>query len=201
MAVAHCVSRAAVIGSLAILGISSGTTTNNVVERLSQRRGLRVERFRVIVAAEHAGSASGETLGGIDIALHFDERDRALGEPSVRMKDCPMSYHNGSIWPHNNALIALGLARYNLKGAVDRIFRGLFDAAVHMDLRRLPELFCDSSGDAGAGRRSIPSPARRRPGRPPPRSRSSRLRLVWNSIRVNAKLDCATRVCRPFSTR
>ena len=42
----------------------------------------------MIVAAEHACRASGKTLGGIDIALHFDERDRALGEPSVRMKDC-----------------------------------------------------------------------------------------------------------------
>jgi glycogen debranching enzyme len=54
----------------------------------------------------------------------------------------PMSYHNGSIWPHDNALIALGFARYGLKDAVNRLFSGLFDAATHMDLRRLPELFC-----------------------------------------------------------
>jgi glycogen debranching enzyme len=54
----------------------------------------------------------------------------------------PMSYHNGSVWPHDNALIALGLARYGLKDAVGQLFRGLFDAATYMDLRRLPELFC-----------------------------------------------------------
>jgi glycogen debranching enzyme len=54
----------------------------------------------------------------------------------------PMSYHNGSIWPHDNALIALGLARYGHKGAVAHVFKGLFDAASYMDLRRLPELFC-----------------------------------------------------------
>jgi glycogen debranching enzyme len=54
----------------------------------------------------------------------------------------PMSYHNGSIWPHDNALIALGLARYGLKGSVERIFQGLFDAATYMESRRLPELFC-----------------------------------------------------------
>jgi len=54
----------------------------------------------------------------------------------------PMSYHNGSIWPHDNALIALGLARYGLKHSVDHVFKGLFDAATYMDLRRLPELFC-----------------------------------------------------------
>jgi glycogen debranching enzyme len=54
----------------------------------------------------------------------------------------PMSYHNGSIWPHDNALIALGLARYGLKQSVGHLFKGLFDAASYMDLRRLPELFC-----------------------------------------------------------
>jgi len=54
----------------------------------------------------------------------------------------PMSYHNGSVWPHDNALIAAGFARYGHKDAVDRVFRGLFDAASYMDLRRLPELYC-----------------------------------------------------------
>jgi glycogen debranching enzyme len=54
----------------------------------------------------------------------------------------PMSYHDGSIWPHDNALIALGFARYGLKHSVASVFKGLFDAASYMDLRRLPELFC-----------------------------------------------------------
>jgi glycogen debranching enzyme len=54
----------------------------------------------------------------------------------------PMSYHNGSIWPHDNALIALGFARYGLKPSVAHLFKALFEAATYMDLRRLPELFC-----------------------------------------------------------
>lgn len=54
----------------------------------------------------------------------------------------PISYHNGSVWPHDNALIALGCARYGLKEQVLRIFTGLFEATSHWDLRRLPELFC-----------------------------------------------------------
>jgi glycogen debranching enzyme len=54
----------------------------------------------------------------------------------------PMSYHNGSVWPHDNALIALGLARYGFKHSVEALFKGLFEAATYMDLRRLPELFC-----------------------------------------------------------
>ena len=54
----------------------------------------------------------------------------------------PMSYHNGSIWPHDNALIALGLARYDLKAEAARIFQGMFDTALYQDQKRLPELFC-----------------------------------------------------------
>jgi glycogen debranching enzyme len=54
----------------------------------------------------------------------------------------PMSYHNGSVWPHDNALIGLGMARYGLKAEAARVFSGLFHAATHQESRRLPELFC-----------------------------------------------------------
>jgi glycogen debranching enzyme len=54
----------------------------------------------------------------------------------------PMSYHNGSVWPHDNALIGLGFARYGFKAEAARVFEGLFDAATHQESRRLPELFC-----------------------------------------------------------
>ncbi len=63
----------------------------------------------------------------------------------------PMSYHNGSIWPHDNSLIAAGFARYGYKNAVMRVFGGLFDAAVYMDLRRLPELYCGFQRSRGRG--------------------------------------------------
>jgi glycogen debranching enzyme len=63
----------------------------------------------------------------------------------------PMSYHDGSIWPHDNALIALGLARYGLKHSVAHLFSALFDAATYMDLRRLPELFCGFRREKGRG--------------------------------------------------
>jgi len=54
----------------------------------------------------------------------------------------PMSYHNGSVWPHDNALIGLGFARYGFKEQAARIFEALFDASAYLELRRLPELFC-----------------------------------------------------------
>jgi glycogen debranching enzyme len=63
----------------------------------------------------------------------------------------PMSYHNGSVWPHDNALIALGLARYDCKRAIETLFAGLFNAATYMDHRRLPELFCGFRYQSGKG--------------------------------------------------
>lgn len=54
----------------------------------------------------------------------------------------PMSYHDGSVWPHDNALVAYGLARYGAKDEVLRILTGMFDASRHVDLHRMPELFC-----------------------------------------------------------
>jgi glycogen debranching enzyme len=63
----------------------------------------------------------------------------------------PMSYHNGSIWPHDNSLIALGFARYGFTQSVERLFKGLFKAATYMDLRRLPELFCGFQRQRGRG--------------------------------------------------
>ena len=54
----------------------------------------------------------------------------------------PMSYHNGSIWPHDNALIAAGFARYGLMSEALRVLGGMFDLSQVVDLYRLPELIC-----------------------------------------------------------
>jgi glycogen debranching enzyme len=63
----------------------------------------------------------------------------------------PMSYHNGSVWPHDNALIAAGLSRYGYRYEAARIFEGLFAASTYIDLRRLPELLCGLSRRRGQG--------------------------------------------------
>ncbi|MGE3260809.1 MAG: glycogen debranching N-terminal domain-containing protein [Bacteriovoracia bacterium] len=54
----------------------------------------------------------------------------------------PMSYHNGTVWPHDTALITLGLARAGFKAEVEKIFNGLFRASTYMELARLPEVYC-----------------------------------------------------------
>jgi glycogen debranching enzyme len=65
---------------------------------------------------------------------------RSVGESELRYN--PMSYHNGSVWPHDNALIAAGAARYDDKTFALRILNAQFEAARHFELLRLPELFC-----------------------------------------------------------
>ncbi|WP_158743716.1 amylo-alpha-1,6-glucosidase [Acidisphaera sp. L21] len=79
-----------------------------------------------------AGLMSAECFSGWGI------RTLAVGE--VRYN--PMSYHNGSVWPHDNALIALGFARYGLIAEAARLFGGLYSAGGTFEMRRLPELFC-----------------------------------------------------------
>ena len=63
----------------------------------------------------------------------------------------PMSYHNGSVWPHDNSMIASGFARYGFRDEAARIFKGLFTASTYIDLRRLPELFCGFVRRQGQG--------------------------------------------------
>ncbi len=60
----------------------------------------------------------------------------------------PMSYHNGSIWPHDTAICAAGLARYGNRDGVVRLMSGTFESAVHFNMR-LPELFCGFTRAAG----------------------------------------------------
>jgi glycogen debranching enzyme len=64
-----------------------------------------------------------------------------------------MSYHNGSVWPHDTALTALGLSRYGERGGVVKLTSALFETAVLLEMR-LPELFCGfprAAGEAPVG--------------------------------------------------
>jgi glycogen debranching enzyme len=68
----------------------------------------------------------------------------------------PMSYHNGSIWPHDNGLIAAGFSRYRFDDLIGSPFGALFDASEGMDGHRLPELFCGFHRRTGDGPTSYP---------------------------------------------
>jgi glycogen debranching enzyme len=77
----------------------------------------------------------------------FGVRTVAAGEARYN----PMSYHNGSVWPHDNAIIAAGFARYGMRDLALRVFDGLLTASVFLDLQRLPELFCGFPARSGEG--------------------------------------------------
>jgi glycogen debranching enzyme len=63
----------------------------------------------------------------------------------------PMSYHNGSIWPHDNALVAAGLGRYGLRAGAQKILGALFDSSMYLENQRLPELVCGFERREGEG--------------------------------------------------
>jgi glycogen debranching enzyme len=74
---------------------------------------------------------------------------RTIGDREKRYN--PMSYHNGSVWPHDNSLIAAGFARYGLKREAAQILTSMFRASEFFDLHRLPELFCGFPQTSGDG--------------------------------------------------
>jgi glycogen debranching enzyme len=74
---------------------------------------------------------------------------RTVGSEESRYN--PLSYHNGSVWPHDNALIASGVAKYGLRELAGRILMGFLDASSAVDLHRLPELFCGLDRREGEG--------------------------------------------------
>jgi glycogen debranching enzyme len=74
---------------------------------------------------------------------------RTLASDEARFS--PMSYHNGSIWPHDNAVIAEGLARYGLQSEACRLLEVMFAASSSYELHRLPELFCGFDRRRGQG--------------------------------------------------
>jgi glycogen debranching enzyme len=65
---------------------------------------------------------------------------RTIGAGEARYN--PMSYHNGSVWPHDNALIGLGFSLYGFQEQACELLQALFEVSRDVELHRLPELFC-----------------------------------------------------------
>jgi glycogen debranching enzyme len=70
---------------------------------------------------------------------------RTLSTSAARYN--PLGYHLGTVWPHDNSLIAAGFKRYGLDDAALSVLAGMLEAAVHFDAHRLPELFGGFSPD------------------------------------------------------
>ncbi len=92
-----------------------------------------------------AGIASADGARRVADTLMSDESFSGWGIRTVASDQArynPMSYHNGSVWPHDNALIAAGLSRYGFTGAAANILDALYGLSQVVDLHRLPELIC-----------------------------------------------------------
>ncbi|HXC37927.1 MAG TPA: amylo-alpha-1,6-glucosidase, partial [Burkholderiales bacterium] len=90
------------------------------------------------IASEERAWRTASTLLSRPMFSGWGVRTLAQGEKRYN----PLSYHNGSVWPHDNALIAMGLANYGLKRKGLAVLEALFDASQRMELHRLPELYC-----------------------------------------------------------
>jgi len=90
-----------------------------------------------IADPEHA-RRTGDTLMSDRSFSGWGVRTVAEGESRYN----PMSYHDGSVWPHDNAIVAMGFARYGMKAHAAAIAGAMYDASRVADLHRLPELFC-----------------------------------------------------------
>lgn len=104
-------------------------------EVLSSNAG---QTLRSAIAPAARAAAVADAMLGSQLYSGWGVRTIAESEPRYN----PMSYHNGSVWPHDTALIAAGLAAGGRRDGAEKILRSLSDAAVMMHDRRLPELFC-----------------------------------------------------------
>ncbi len=99
------------------------------------------------IASLERGRRVAKLLLSREFCTGWGIRTLACGEARYN----PLSYHNGSVWPHDNAIIASGVARYGLKELAGKILLGLLDVSNQVDLHRLPELFCGISRRPGEG--------------------------------------------------
>jgi glycogen debranching enzyme len=122
--------------------------------------GLDGDKRRCCVVSSNAGHclfsgiASQERAERVARTLLASESYSGWGIRTISSAESrfnPMAYHNGSVWPHDNALIAHGMARYGLTRQASHVFNGMFEAAMYFDLHRMPELFCGLSKEVGEG--------------------------------------------------
>jgi len=93
----------------------------------------------------YAGITSPERARRVAENLMSDEFFTGWGVRTVAKTESrynPLSYHNGSVWPHDNSIIANGMARYGCKKMAGQVLLALLDLSSQVELGRLPELFC-----------------------------------------------------------
>jgi glycogen debranching enzyme len=72
---------------------------------------------------------------------------RTMGEGEAGYN--PMSYHDGSVWPHDNSMVLLGMSKLGRQQEANIVINGLIKSSAHFEYDRLPELFCGYSDELG----------------------------------------------------
>ncbi|WP_276270853.1 glycogen debranching N-terminal domain-containing protein [Haloarcula litorea] len=92
-----------------------------------------------------SGLVPDERAGAVVDTLLDDGLNSGWGVRTMSSEDAgysPVSYHVGSVWPHDNALVALGTADYGFHEAAERVATGVLEACRNLDRQRVPELYC-----------------------------------------------------------
>ncbi|MGB9754437.1 glycogen debranching N-terminal domain-containing protein [Roseiflexus castenholzii] len=111
-----------------------------------------------LLLPEYAAQVA-DRLTAPDMLSSWGVRTRSAADPNYN----PMSYHNGSVWPHDNSLILWGLTQSGFRDEANEIAGRLVAAAAHFRLRRLPELMCGYDRDPETFDGPVPYPVSCRP--------------------------------------
>lgn len=136
-----------------------------------------------IMKTERAEAVAGKLLSKA-MFNGYGIRTMAEGEKAYN----PMSYHNGSIWPHDNSLCLLGLNEMGFHNAALTVMEGLLEASTYFENNRLPELFCGYSSEYG--------PPVRYPVACSPQAWAAATPLVFVQAMLGLRLDYANRLIR-----
>ncbi|UII19728.1 amylo-alpha-1,6-glucosidase [Fulvivirga ligni] len=104
------------------------------------------------IATQENAEKLAATLTSVEMFTGWGIRTLGLDAPRYN----PMSYHNGSVWPHDVALIAEGFSQYDLQPQALKLVTAMFDASLFLDMQRMPELFCGFARRDGEGPTSYP---------------------------------------------
>ncbi|HEV2171761.1 MAG TPA: glycogen debranching N-terminal domain-containing protein [Candidatus Binatus sp.] len=169
---AACINVASVATRLGRQGVADRLLTRAEALKRSFERDFWLDREAMIALALDAHGSPCRVMtsnGAHCLATGIVDGDRAVAMSKRLLADDiysgwgirtlsrdekrynPMSYHNGSVWPHDNAIAAMGLARAGDCAGVVKVLEGLFDASTQLNTSSLPELFCGFRREPGLG--------------------------------------------------
>jgi glycogen debranching enzyme len=112
---------------------------------------VRTSNAGHLLFSKAISKAKAKKLADLFFEKHFFSGWGIRTLSSLEVRYNPLSYHNGSVWPHDNALIAFGFSLYGLKDEASKILKALFEASTFFKLHRIPELFCGFEKRANEG--------------------------------------------------